>query len=262
MKAKTRKLVASLISGFMERFLADTVPTDELEQIEREGVSPSGLLAPFHDALVPGIRLLNERSFSTRLGNLHEKVAEVVALEAHADARSAFDLAGSIPIVTREWITQRVEQLERRQAEPDTEFERRNILGGIGAKIDVSIPDMDLYIRTHSGEEHFFEMKSPKANKGQCKEMKRQIMTAAAIQQSERARAWWGIPYNPYGLGSFSHSFALPFFDFEHEVKIGPEFWNFVGGDDGTYEELLEIYREVGETFSERLREVRGRLLI
>ena len=61
----------------MQKWLADSIPAEELERIAREGISPSGLLTPFHDALVPGITLLGERSFSTRLGNLHEKVAAV-----------------------------------------------------------------------------------------------------------------------------------------------------------------------------------------
>jgi len=79
--------------------------------IEEEGASPSGLLAPFHDALVPGITLMKERSFSTRLGNLHERVAEVIARPIHAEVRTAHDLRGAIPLVTREWIAQRVAQL-------------------------------------------------------------------------------------------------------------------------------------------------------
>jgi hypothetical protein len=36
----------------------------------------------------------------------------------------------------------------------------------------------------------------------------------------------------------------------------GEPFWNFVGGA-GTYDELLDVCREVGEEFAERLRELR-----
>jgi hypothetical protein len=72
--------------------------------------------------------------------------------------------------------------------------------------------------------------------------------------------AWWGVPYNPYGNAPFSHAFALPFFDFEREVMIGPEFWSFVGQSDETYEELLDIYREVGEAFQGRLSGIRRQL--
>src|SRR5881296_3684757 len=111
----------------MERWVADSIPAEELERIAREGVSPSGLLTPFHDALVPGITLLGERSFSTRLGNLHEKIAAVLASEAHADVRQPHDLSGAIPVLSREFITQRISSLERREAQPDATYEREQI---------------------------------------------------------------------------------------------------------------------------------------
>jgi len=42
---------------------------------------------------------------------------------------------------------------------------------------------------------------------------------------------------------------------------LGEPFWDFAGGA-GTYEELLGVYREVGEEFAERLRELRERLIV
>ena len=106
----------------------DDVPDPEEQELE-------GLVAPFHDALVPGIRLLNERSFSTRLGNLHERVASVIAAEVHAEVRQALDLAGTIPVLSREFITQRIAQLERRQASPDALYERDQIRAHFGNEV-------------------------------------------------------------------------------------------------------------------------------
>jgi hypothetical protein len=37
---------------------------------------------------------------------------------------------------------------------------------------------------------------------------------------------------------------------------LGLAFWDFVGGT-GTYEELLDLYRQVGDEFAERIRELR-----
>jgi len=145
---------------------------------------------------------------------------------------------------------------QEREAQPDFEFERENIIGGIGERVNVLIPDMDLFIQTQEGEEHYFEIKSPKANLGQAVAMKEQLMTAVAMRQTEDAWAWWGIPYNPYGSAPFAHSFAQGFFDFDREVMIGAQFWNFVGRSDQTYEELLDIYREVGESTRDRLSEI------
>lgn len=260
MNAETRAQVQTLISGFMEKWVADSIPAEELERIAREGVSPRGLLTPFHDALVPGITLLGERSFSTRLGNLHEKVAALIATEAHAVVHQPHDLSGAIPVLSREFITQRIRALEHREAQPDAQYEREQILGHFGDEVNTGTR-IDLYLRTHDGESHYFEIKSAKPNKGQCIEMKGRLLTALAIRRQESTHTWWGVPYNPYGRGEYRHVYPLAFFDFEHEVMLGEPFWEFVGGD-GTYEELLEVYRQVGEEFGERLRELRERLIV
>jgi Type II restriction endonuclease, TdeIII len=255
MNTETRAQVGALISEFMAKWIADSIPATELERIAAEGVSPSGLLTPFHDALVPGITLLGEHSFSTRLGNLHEKIAAVIASEIHADVRQPHDLAGAIPVLSREFITQRISALEHREAERDASYEREQIFSHFGNQVNAATR-IDLYIRTHGGEDHYFEIKSPKPNKGQCIEMKQRLLTALVIRRQESTQTWWGVPYNPYGRGEYRWVYPLAFFDFEDEVMLGLPFWDFVGGT-GTYKELLELYRHVGVEFAERIRELR-----
>ncbi len=49
--------------------------------------------------------------------------------------------------------------------------------------------------------------------------------------------------------------------DLEEEVLIGKEFWDMVGGN-GTYEEILSIYQEVGKAKGARyVRSISIRLL-
>jgi len=249
-----------MIAGFMQKWIADSIPPAELERIAREGISMKGLLTPFHDALVPGITLLGERSFSTRLGNLHEKIAAVIAAEIHAEVRQPHDLSGAIPVLSREFITQRVSALERRDAEPDASYEREQIFSHFGNEVNAATR-IDLYIRTHDGEDHYFEIKSAKPNKGQCIEMKQRLLTALAIRRQESTQTWWGVPYNPYGRGDYRWIYPVAFFDFEREVMLGQSFWDFVGRA-GTYEELLDVYREVGGEFAERLRQLRKRPIV
>jgi hypothetical protein len=254
----TGERVKELLRTFMNAWIAKQHA--ELQAIAEEGVSPNGVLAPFHDALVPGIRGLGERGFSTALGNVHERIALAMAENAHADARRAFDLNGNLPVLAREFITQRVAQLEMGAAAPDHEYERQQLLGTFGAEV----PDatrIDLYIKTHSGETHYFEMKSAKPNKGQCLEMKQRLLTAFGIRRSSEVYVWWGVPYNPYGtLAAYAHPYPQRFFDFGHEVKLGQGFWNFVGNDGGTYELLLDLYRDVGSEFTHELDVLRAAL--
>jgi Type II restriction endonuclease, TdeIII len=233
---------------------------EELQRIEDEGVSPRGILAPFHDALVPGIRGLGERGFSTALGNLHERIALEVASHAHAEAHRAYDLTGNLPVLAREFITQRIDQLEAGAAQPDHGYERDQLLAAFGAQVPERTR-IDLYVRTREGAEHYFEMKSAKPNKGQCIEMKGRLLTVLGIRRNPNVFVSWGVPYNPYGTADvYAHPYPARFFDFTREVKLGDAFWNFVGNDDGTYELLLGLYRGVGEEYTEQLDELREAL--
>jgi hypothetical protein len=146
--------------------------------------------------------------------------------------------------------------LERRQAEPDAAYEREQIFAHFGNRVNAATR-IDLYLRTHNGEDHYFEIKSAKPNRGQCSEMKTRLLTALAIRRQETTHTWWGVPYNPYGRGEYRWTYPLAVFDFDREVMLGAPFWDFVGGGAGTYEELLGVFREVGDEFAERLQELR-----
>ncbi len=148
--APTQERIKTLLRDFMNSWIARQY--DELRRIEEEGYSPSGVLAPFHDALVPGIRGLGERGFSTALGNLHERIALTIGEYAHAEARRAFDLTGQLPVLAREFITQR-NQLSRGEATPDHLYEREQLLQAFGDEVP-GATRIDLYLKTHGGEDH------------------------------------------------------------------------------------------------------------
>ena len=169
---------------------------EEIRRIKEEGVSPQGVLAPFHDALVPGIRGLGERSFSTSLGNVHEQIAQAIGKASHADARRAFDLTGELPVLAREFITQRVAALRSAAVAPDHDFERSHLLETFGATV-VETTRIDLWITTHDGVDHYFEMKSAKPNNGQCVEMKTRLLTALGIRRQPSVHVAWAVPVRP-----------------------------------------------------------------
>jgi hypothetical protein len=90
--------------------------------------------------------------------------------------------------------------------------------------------------------------------------MKQRLLTAIGIRRDPDVYAWWGVPYNPYGTaGAYAHPFTTRFFDFSDDVKLGGEFWDFVGGA-GCFEELLALYRAVGVEFTTRLDALREAL--
>ena len=55
------------------------------------------------------------------------------------------------------------------------------------------------------------------------------------------------MAYNPYGpnRSDYKWSVARKYTPFDQAIIMGQEFWNIIGGETA-YEELLDIYQEVG----------------
>jgi hypothetical protein len=107
----------------------------------------------------------------------------------------------------------------------------------------------DVYFKTARGEEYYFEVKSPKPNKGQGIEVTDRLLRTHAIRKlgPPRVRTFFAMAYNPYGTrNAYKHSFATQHLDMKRQVLLQEEFWDVVGGR-GTFRALLDIYAEVGE---------------
>jgi hypothetical protein len=114
----------------------------------------------------------------------------------------------------------------------------------------VKVVRVDLAITQSTNRQAFYEIKAPKPNKGQCLEVLDRILNFHLItgKDRENLQTYYAMPYNPYGRSraSYKWSHALKYLPFEEVVLVGDEFWNAIGGN-GTYEELLDIYMEVGK---------------
>ena len=54
-----------------------------------------------------------------------------------------------------------------------------------------------------------------------------------------------GFPYNPYEPNPYDRWTLRGMLDFDHEVMIAEDLWDFIGGE-GTYTELLDAFEEAG----------------
>ena len=53
------------------------------------------------------------------------------------------------------------------------------------------------------------------------------------------------IPYNPYEPEPYKRWTMRGMLDLDYELKVGHEFWDFLGGP-GTYQQLLDCFEHVG----------------
>jgi len=90
-------------------------------------------------------------------------------------------------------------------------------------------------------------------NKDVCSQTKEKFLYFVAGIGSEGIYKFC-FPYNPWGeeKKNYKWGFTLSLFDLDNEILLGKEFWDFVGGE-GSYEAILDVFREVGATRSEEL---------
>ncbi len=250
------KEVRSTIKGYLEGFI-----TGLLNEVTKTDVNPTelrpltaklkpGNYKPFHQALLPEglLRSLEfERKFSTRLGGSFEEAARLIAEGAGYETKRGYKITGGIYDSVFNDISTVVNKL-RETGKPDDYpglIKQISRLSKEGNKRDITVA-VDFYVKIKQTE-YYFEIKSPKPNKGQCLEVLERLLRIYAIRdKSKGIKPYYAMPYNPYGekKSDYGH-WVGSFIDMENMVLLGKEFWDLIGGRD-TYEELLSIYLEVG----------------
>lgn len=256
---KTREQIKGYLEGFIEGLVKAYKnwypPTyGSVEQYLGQR-SAKGALKPFHHAIMP-VELLRinafERSFSTKLGTTFEECARLIASEHHQQAVRGYSVEGQVS----QSALNEIENLVRRLGEPVSEpLSLASMVDDVLAHrreddlVHIRVIS-DLYVRKRNGEEMFFEIKSPVPNKGQCLEVLQRILHVHLLRGKMRPAvcAYFAMAYNPFGDGreEYRWSIARQYLPFEEAVVIADEFWRLIGGA-GTYEELLQIYQEVGQ---------------
>lgn len=246
------------IKGYLEGFIQGVINEHKTSRLKPTDLRPTrdfsegGEVKPFHEALLPdGILRINEfeRSFSTKLGTTFEECARLIGADVHKHSERGYKVSGKIPKNAIEFIEDTINAAGKKGSEWNYLDLAKKVAAIKGPVIDRTIV-ADLFIQTKSGNELFFEIKSPKPNKGQCLEVTDRLLRIHAFKKANppKVRTYFAMAYNPYGDDRkfYKHSFTINYLDFKNQVIIGKEFWDVVGGA-GTYEEVLAVYREVGK---------------
>lgn len=108
---------------------------------------------------------------------------------------------------------------------------------------------VDLYVKDKKDEVFLFDLKTAKPNISNFKDFKRTLLEWAAISltenPSQKIHSIIAIPYNPYEPKPYERWTLKGMLDLEKELRVGKEFWDFLGGE-GTYEDLLECFEKAG----------------
>ncbi len=245
---KTKKEIAELLTAIVQGKL-------------REYKSETGYM-PFHYRLLGKDRYAMFsfiQSMNTTFGmSIWEQAAVILSRGAGYQSERQYKLLGEIDKDTEKLINDIHYKLRKGEIPADKVREVSLIQNKIKpgqAKLD---PDsvVDLFIKAGK-QENYFDITSVKPNMKEFSTLKLKLLrwTGLRLSQSKNVEVFTrlAIPYNPYHPHPYERWTLKGLYDLENgEILAGEEFWNFVANDN-IYEELLDVFQEVGEKLRDEI---------
>ena len=257
-KDKVAAAIQKAVSTMMDRVMHKVLVEDPFIKEKHHS------LKPLYAALVPDEIFKGshfERRFVTPFGGVWEKLAQVVAQEAHGECLMSHSITGNIGDESLRRIQETLNTLEhapkgKDRVLPNWQEELAYIKAGRGNPIPVSVV-CDIYVHNpKTGKCYAFELKGPLPNSDQTKVSKEKIFKLLAMDGSPVDGAYYALPYNPYGLRKEDYQWSFPkrWFDMCNDpcVLIGNEFWDFIGGE-GAYTNFINEVNQLGKAYRERI---------
>ena len=220
-----------------------------------QNYNPEPASMPFHTRLLGKDRLALYsfiHSLNTNFGTaIFEPVAEAIAKDRFRIAKTHTKAGEFISEKSLFEIQRIMNNLETAVSSPNKieEIEAIRQVCQTGPKRKVKPTRVDLRLETYTDELYLFDLKTAKPNVGDFKEFKRTLLewvaTTLISNPNTRVNTVIAIPYNPYEPQPYNRWTMRGMLDLEHELKVGDEFWDFVGGK-GSYQDLLGCFERVG----------------
>ncbi len=254
LKDTTKKEIKDEIIRVVDRVIKKRTIDEpfDIKELEEE--------RPFHVALLPEEILKGskfERSFVTSLGqSVWEEIAKIIIEEEWGYCKRSQHIVGEIYQTQLREIQRILNELEhvRGGRKPNWKEELKEIeKAATGDKIKISVV-VDLYGEAKN-KKLYCELKSSKPNSDQTKVSKEKLLKIHAMKKYENFIAFFALPDNPYKTKE-AYDWPHPKRWFEMDkppVVIGKDFWDSIGGE-GTFEELIEIFKEAGKITKPKIR--------
>ncbi|WP_368236064.1 TdeIII family type II restriction endonuclease [Clostridium perfringens] len=262
MNIETKNKVEEHLREVMKRILEKRTIQEPFNEEDIKNKNPFGYrLVPIE--VWKGSKF--ERSFVTSLGQgIFEQIAKIIAEGSGAVAENQYVKS----IRLNSWQIERIDnildkQRKQRKTAKNKAKDNSNRVKTINEELeflreletdryqDVNVL-FDLYIKRENGMQEYYSLKTVKPNLDQTETAKKDMLRLMTAE--ENSEAYFALPYNPAGEGEIyklAHSIPYKLFDMDNDenVLIGKDFWNKIGNNDNTYDELLDIFNKVGEEY-------------
>lgn len=216
---------------------------------------PEPAAMPFHTRLLGRDRMALFsfiHSLNTNFGtSIFEPVAKAIATTNFEAAQSQQVAGTQISSEAFLVIEHIMTGLTTAATSPDkpAEIEAIRAVCQKGEMRTVKLTKVDVKLVAHNGDIILFDLKTAKPNAGGFKEFKRTLLewvaATLAADPTSTIQTLIAIPYNPYDPQPYNRWTMRGMLDLNNELKVGEEFWDFLGGQ-GTYQPLLDIFEKIG----------------
>ena len=195
------------------------------------------------------------QSVATTLGmSIYEEVSRIIAQASAEEYKTKCDLNSTLSRKQKEVIEEIIRQLRNGERKVNKKKEIEEVLRAPwkNGKPQKEGRIVDFYMK-RNGIEYLFEIKTVKPNIDVFTASKRKLLEWIA-RLRRKAETILAFPYNPYHPQSYTRFTEQGLLEHGKELLVGKEYWDFLGGEN-TYEELLEIFDQVGKFYKEKILE-------
>jgi len=227
-----------------------------------QNYNPEPASMPFHTRLLGKDRLALYsfiHSLSTNFGTAIFEPVAVTISEGNFKSAKSHAVAGEYIYEDAQFEIQKImDNLSTAMSSPNKIEELNTIRRSCqsGSKRKVNLTRVDILLQSKEDELYLIDLKTAKPNAGGFKEFKRTLLEWAASVLASNPKAevntLIAIPYNPYEPQPYNRWTMRGMLDLENELKVGNEFWDFLGGE-GAYEDLLDCFERVGVELREEI---------
>lgn len=264
MKKETKDEIKEVIKSVLQtKFDKDTAETES---------------KPFFEAIFSKEHILVGsilQSMYTSFGmSVYEQIGVILAKSAGFEAERQYILRGEIDASTENWINKHWKELKNSIKNKKTDLDTakakdseikkiREIIKPCSINLDELEKDgdstVDLYIRNpKDGSEYYIDITTVKNNLKGFEVLKlkmlRWVALRCSVKKDAKVNTYIGIPYNPYNPEPYLRWNAT-ILDSKNDILVQEDLWNLIGNDPNTYNDLLEIFKEVGDELKQEIQD-------
>lgn len=249
--------IKEVVTSMMDRVMVRVLEEDPFVKEEHHSSKPLyAALVP--DEIFKGSHF--ERRFVTPFGKVWEKLASVVATEAHGKCIMEQTINGTIGIGRLKRIQEVLNRLEHSakgiaKVKIDWNTELAYILKGRGQPIPVSVV-CDIFVTNiETNESYAFELEEPTANRYEIKASKEKLLKLLAMEQKPQLNGVHYVllyDYEKKDDNYWHFPKVISQTRSNTSILIGSQFWDFIGGE-GTYKNIMKEINLLGKEYREEI---------